>query len=76
MVHTVVVTTIPAQKETDMIELTNVNGQTVSFNANSISAIRIADLGTYIDIGAETYLVKESYEEVIIKIRGKVLETK
>ena len=59
-----------------MIELTNVNGKRISINPKSITAIRIGDIGTYIDIGSETYLVTESYEEVIVKIRGSDLETK
>ena len=62
-----------------MIELTNVNGVSISINPNFISAIRIGDIGTYIDIGGKTYLVSESYEEVMQKIKGTwqlVLETK
>ena len=59
-----------------MIELRNRHGESFSINPNSITAVRIEDIVTVIDVGSKTYYVKESYNEVILRIKGSTLETK
>ena len=88
MVHTVVVTTIPAQKETDMIELTDIDGKRFSLNPKYIIAVSAESQGTAIEFMglAGRYYVQESYKEVLEIITGRhiykgvdtfpVLETK
>ena len=88
MAHTIVVTTIPAQKETEMIELTDIDGKKFSLNPKYVIAVSIESQGTAIEFMglAGRYYVRESYQDVLEIIEGRniyrgvdtfpVLETK
>jgi len=61
-----------------MIELNSVSGGTISIDRQKVASVSVGDFaGTRIALnGGWLYYVEESYEEVLAKIKGNVLETK